>query len=91
MRNLRVIAIALAMALSTLVAAQGNKTPETQQIGAVAGYCIGGDFHSTATGAVIGGVAGGVVGALVGGLLTIPAAGAGAIPGAEIGIAVGGL
>ena len=91
MKNFRVIAIALAMAFTAQVVTHGNRTAGTQQIGAIAGYCLGGDFKSTADGAVIGGVAGGVVGALIGGLLTIPAAGAGAIPGAEIGIAAGGL
>lgn len=91
MKNFRVIAIAFVMALSTLVAADENRAQKTPRIGAIVGYCVGGDLHSTASGAVIGGVAGGVVGALVGGLLTIPAGGVGAIPGAEIGIAAGGL
>jgi len=91
MKNLRVIAIAFAMALTTMVAAHENSAPKTHQIGAIIGYVEGGDLKSTAEGAVIGGVAGGVVGALVGGLLTIPAGGAGAIPGAEIGVAAGGF
>jgi len=91
MKNLRVIAIAFAMTLSSLVAAHRIGAPNTQQIGAIVGYVEGGDLKSAAEGAVIGGVAGGVVGALIGGLLTIPAGGVGAIPGAEIGVAAGGF
>ena len=91
MKNFRVLAIALVLGLSSLAAAHSNTSQRTPEIGGAVGYFLGGDLHSTAEGAVIGGVAGGVVGALVGGLLTIPAGGAGAIPGAEIGIAVGGL
>jgi hypothetical protein len=91
MKNMRVIAIAVAMTLSTLVAAHGNGAPQAQQAGLVYGLVSGDSASGVAGDAVIGGVAGGVVGAIVGGLLTLPAGGAGAVPGAEIGIAIGGF
>ena len=40
MKNLRVISLTVVMALSTLVAAHGNRTQETQRVGAVVGYLV---------------------------------------------------
>ncbi|HEU4391463.1 MAG TPA: hypothetical protein VFV34_26970 [Blastocatellia bacterium] len=91
MRNIRILAVAMVMLLSAMATARMNRTSQTHHIGGIVGYVEGRNLKSAAEGAVIGGVAGGVVGALIGGLATIPAGGAGAIPGAEIGVAVGGF
>lgn len=88
MKKFRVVAIALAMAFSTMVATQSNRTP---QVGVIYGIATHGSAKDVAEDAVIGGLVGGAAGALVGGLLTLPAGGEGAIPGALIGGAIGGL
>ena len=90
MKKFRVIAVMLAMALS-MVAAQSNTTPQTPQAGVVYGIWTGGSAKDVAQDAVIGGLVGGAIGALAGGLLTLPAGGEGALPGAVIGGAIGGL
>ena len=87
MKNLRVISLTVVMALSTLVAAHGNRTQETQRVGAVVGYLVGGDTQSTLIGAGVGVVVGAGVGAVAGSVF----GGVGALPGAVAGGAAGGL
>ena len=87
MKTLRVLAIAIAMALSTLVVAHENRAQQAPRIGCVVGAIHGGTLQSAGEGAVVGGIAGGIVGGIAGFFV----GGVGAIPGAEIGVAVGGF